>query len=228
MDVEFKEKPISNAKGRLTTYRELPEEDDPEDIQTFGEYAAEHWPAHMHSSQKHDSLISIEMALELYNMESDKYQFWFGIFWNAYSPYHRRRPRMTAIQLAAFNGHDNILQRLLKLEDIDLESKNHDENTALVLASQKGHAPIVQTLLDRGAEVNAQGGEYGNALQAASIEGHASMVQMLLDRGAETNAQGGYDGNALQVASEHDHALIVQMLLQHAADMRPEYGELSR
>ena len=37
----------------------------------------------------------------------------------------------------------------------------------------------MQLLLDNGAEVNAQGGEYGNALQAASCGGHEKIVQLL-------------------------------------------------
>jgi ankyrin repeat protein len=40
-------------------------------------------------------------------------------------------------------------------------------------------------LLDRGADVNAEGGQYGSALQAASYKGHDKIVQMLLDRGAD-------------------------------------------
>ncbi|KAL9123930.1 MAG: hypothetical protein Q9175_008281, partial [Cornicularia normoerica] len=68
-------------------------------------------------------------------------------------------------------------------------------------------------LLDRGADVNAQGGYYGNALQAASFDGHDKLVQMLLDRGANVNAQGGRFGNALQAASWNDQGKIVQMLL---------------
>ena len=52
-------------------------------------------------------------------------------------------------------------------------------------------------LLDKGAEVNAQGGWYGNALQAASEGGHEKVIQMLLDKGAEVNIQGGEYGNAL-------------------------------
>jgi ankyrin repeat protein len=38
-------------------------------------------------------------------------------------------------------------------------------------------------LLDKGADVNAQGGEYGNVLQAAANQGHYNIVQMLLDPG---------------------------------------------
>ena len=48
---------------------------------------------------------------------------------------------------------------------------------------------IVQLLLDKGAEVNAQDESfYSNALQAASEGGYEMIVQLLLDKGAEVNA----------------------------------------
>ncbi|KAF5337540.1 hypothetical protein D9758_016675 [Tetrapyrgos nigripes] len=46
-------------------------------------------------------------------------------------------------------------------------------------------------LLDKGADVNAQGGKYGNALQAGSFQGDKNLVRILLERGADVNAQGG-------------------------------------
>jgi hypothetical protein len=42
----------------------------------------------------------------------------------------------------------------------------------------------VQLLLDKGADVNAQGGKYGNALQAASVGGHTGVMQLLQAAGA--------------------------------------------
>ncbi|RKK27896.1 hypothetical protein BFJ66_g990 [Fusarium oxysporum f. sp. cepae] len=69
--------------------------------------------------------------------------------------------------------------------------------SALYYASLGGLFYSVQTLLDRGAIVNAKGGYYGNALQAASAEGHKETVKMLLDRGADINAKGGHYSNAL-------------------------------
>jgi len=49
---------------------------------------------------------------------------------------------------------------------------------------------VVQQLLEKGAKINAQGGEYDNALQAASAEGHKEVVQQLLEKGAKISAQG--------------------------------------
>jgi ankyrin repeat protein len=45
---------------------------------------------------------------------------------------------------------------------------------------RKGHKVIVELLLARGADVNAQEGTYEHALQAASFHGHKDIVQLLL------------------------------------------------
>jgi ankyrin repeat protein len=68
---------------------------------------------------------------------------------------------------------------------------------------------VVQVLLDAGAEVNVQGGEYGNALQAASWGGHEKVVQILVGAGADVNAQGGRYDNALLAASVRGHEKVV-------------------
>ncbi|EWY85855.1 hypothetical protein FOYG_12954 [Fusarium oxysporum NRRL 32931] len=69
----------------------------------------------------------------------------------------------------------------------------------------------MQLLLNKGADVNAQGGEYGNALQAASasLEGDLEVVQLLLDKGADVNAQRGFYVNALQAASRKGNLGVV-------------------
>ncbi|KAK2732851.1 hypothetical protein FQN57_002463 [Myotisia sp. PD_48] len=97
--------------------------------------------------------------------------------------------------------------------------------------------PVVRILLDSGANVNAQGGEYGNALQAASwegheggghalyaasFEGHEEVVQMLLDSGANVKLQ---YGNALYAASSEGHEKVVQILLDSGANVNAQYGK---
>ncbi|KAI1856951.1 uncharacterized protein JN550_013553 [Neoarthrinium moseri] len=77
---------------------------------------------------------------------------------------------------------------------------------------------IVQLLLDSKADVNAQGGEYGNALCAASSGGHQEIVKVLVDNGAHVNAQGGKYGNAVYIAFLVGHERMVQLLLDNKAD----------
>ena len=99
-----------------------------------------------------------------------------------------------------------------------------DYGTILHAASLGGHDIIVQMLLEKGAEVNAQGGCYGNALQAASVGGYKIVVQMLLEKGAEVNAQGGKYSNALRAASVGGHEIVVQMLLEKGAEVNAQGG----
>jgi ankyrin repeat protein len=99
---------------------------------------------------------------------------------------------------------------------------HNDKPSQLVVASLLGHDTVVQLLLDEDADVNAQGGYFGNALQAASGEGHKQIVEILLYRGADVNAQGGNYGNALQAASEKGHEQIVKILLDRGADVNAQ------
>jgi ankyrin repeat protein len=95
---------------------------------------------------------------------------------------------------------------------------------------------VVQLLVDRGADVSAQGGEYG---QAAALDGREAVVQLLVDRGADVNALGGECGNALQAAALDGHELfstiwlnnsksVVRLLLDLGADRTANTATLSR
>ncbi|KAK7217682.1 hypothetical protein V2G26_005685 [Clonostachys chloroleuca] len=72
--------------------------------------------------------------------------------------------------------------------------------------------------VEKGADINAQGGEYVNALQAVSVFGHLEMAEMLIQKGADINARCGEHGNALQAALETGHRKIAEMLIQNSAE----------
>ncbi|KAJ9493407.1 hypothetical protein H2202_011117 [Exophiala xenobiotica] len=87
------------------------------------------------------------------------------------------------------------------------------------MSSYYGSQETVKILLDKGADVNAQGGKFGNALQAASYGGHEQVVQVLLDQDADVNTHGGEYGNALQAASYGGHDQMVRLLLEKGAEL---------
>ncbi|KAJ1322984.1 ankyrin repeat domain-containing protein 50 [Microdochium nivale] len=80
----------------------------------------------------------------------------------------------------------------------------------------------VQLLLDNGADINAQGGYFGNALQAAVSSGNEELVQLLLDSGAKVR-QGG---DALRMASSRGYEKTVQLLLNNGAHLNAQSESL--
>jgi ankyrin repeat protein len=93
----------------------------------------------------------------------------------------------------------------------------NDVACPLYYASLLGMIEVVRHLLGNDAEVNAQGGRYGNALQAASFQGHNAIVLQLLNEGACVNSQGGEYGNALNAASSQGREAVVRTLLENGA-----------
>ncbi|KAK2604011.1 hypothetical protein QQS21_003847 [Conoideocrella luteorostrata] len=108
--------------------------------------------------------------------------------------------------------------------------KSWDHNPGLPQCSRlyytclEGLVVPARILIDKGADVNAQGGYYGNALQVASYKGHQEIVQLLLEKGADVNAQGGYHGNALLAALYEGYQEIALLLLEKGADVNAQGG----
>jgi ankyrin repeat protein len=130
------------------------------------------------------------------------------------------------IKAAAANARSGrAIMNLLRLH----EYAGEFEVTKLVVdafyaASAGGHEAVVELLLDMSADVNAQGGHYGNALYAASAGGQEAVVKLLLDKGADANAPGAYYDNVLQAASYGGHETVVNLLLDKGADVNVRGG----
>ena len=91
--------------------------------------------------------------------------------------------------------------------------------TPLYYVSFTGSIELVQSLLDKGVDVNAQDKPFDNALTAASYQGHEIVIRLLLDNGADVNAQGGLYDNALQAASFKGHEVVIRLLLDNGANV---------
>lgn len=84
----------------------------------------------------------------------------------------------------------------------------------------------MKNLIEYGADVNAEGGEYGTALIAAAQEPHKAVVKLLLENGADVNlCSSGENLNALYAAASSGHGEVVRLLLHRGADPNAEAGK---
>ncbi|KAJ5654822.1 hypothetical protein N7490_001825 [Penicillium lividum] len=199
------------------------DEDSSSKIRSFLDYSALYWPDHKRKMSLTQDQEATSQVLQMYDTSRKGFSLWFSIFWKAIETY-TAPPSMTALHLASFNGHEREAEFLLSICGKDIDVTDSTGANPIISASRNGYDKIVQLLLEKGAEVNAQGGVYGNALYAASSRGHDKIVQLLLEKGAEVNAQGGEYGNALQATSSEGHDKIVQLLLEKGAEVNAQGG----
>ena len=140
---------------------------------------------------------------------------------------HARRHSTALLPLFADDRFDviEVIRLLILRSDVNVNAEyGRGHNSPLQAATHQGRVEYIQLLLDKGADVNAQGGEYGTALRAAAYKGSREVVQLLLDKGADINAQVGEYGTALQAAAYKGGREIVQLLLDKGADVHAQGG----
>jgi ankyrin repeat protein len=112
-------------------------------------------------------------------------------------------PTPDALYLAADECRSDVVEVLADvMDDIDI-SVGWVGNALCAAACHTAGANTLRILLEKGADVNWQGGKYGCALQAATVNYRLENVKLLLKYGADVHAQCGHYGNALTAAARH-------------------------
>ena len=137
----------------------------------------------------------------------------------------------TPLHAAIYNTHPDIALLLLE-GGADPETRSSDGQTALCMASSRGHADVVRSLIDCGADLNAESRDWTEndnevewtPLQAAIEKERRDIVLLLLEGGADAEMPTVYDENALYMASRCGCADIVQLLIINGADPNEREG----
>ena len=130
------------------------------------------------------------------------------------------QPRAPPLHYAAFTGIEDLVEFLIISHSQDVNSRCLENETALSIASQKGHSKVARVLLEHGADTEIKDKDDRNPLQWASFEGHPEVVQLLLEFGADVEAKTMCNNNALMFASAKGHLAVVRLLLGHGADVK--------
>ena len=99
------------------------------------------------------------------------------------------------------------------------------ESVLLYYAALIGIPELVGALLERGADIDAEGGDFGNALTLAAYKNDIQTVKMLLEKGANPNYQTSFLGTPLQAAGIWGWEEVTRLLIVHGADPNLEAGQ---
>lgn len=139
----------------------------------------------------------------------------------------------TALNIAARNGHLEVVELLLKfrytacVEDrvvenhmINVNHADRDGWTALRSAAWGGHTEIVKLLIKHPkCQIDLADKEQRTALRAAAWSGHEDILRILIAAGANVNSVDKQGRTSLIAASYMGHYEIVEILLEHGADV---------
>jgi uncharacterized protein len=93
----------------------------------------------------------------------------------------------------------------------NVNAKDQQGYTALIVASSNGYLEVVRALPAEGADVNAEAAN-GTALTIASQKGSLEVVRVLLAAGADVNAKAFNGETATSLAKKGGHPDVVQLL----------------
>jgi len=134
----------------------------------------------------------------------------------------RRDNGQSALFIACYHRNTALLSLLLSHPDIEIHS------SAVLVASQKGHVPVVRQLLDAGMDVDEilQDFDFQTPLNVAIRNSHVDLVEFLISRGADVNKLDQHGCSPLLLACKRRPAhleRIVKCLV--AAGARTDVGE---
>ncbi|KAL4883054.1 ankyrin repeat-containing domain protein [Aspergillus karnatakaensis] len=143
--------------------------------------------------------------------------------WNGNWPSSMRLTECRPLFIAATHGYTKIIKLLLK-SGIDINAKDRQGRTALVLALENGMPGTVRMLLGE-AQVSLSTKTAKCALYAACNRGHKKMVRLILKHGGhrvDVNTRAGPTSSkptALTIASQKNYRSMVQALVDAGADV---------
>lgn len=118
----------------------------------------------------------------------------------------------TSLMVAAYKGHLNVVDLLIR-NGADLECSTPENGfTALFYAAFYAHKNVVEKLLKNGANINHLnlGGE--TVLFRSAYDGHVEIVDILLRNGINKNVKDAFGNDALHYAESQGHSEIVNLL----------------
>lgn len=119
------------------------------------------------------------------------------------------------LYLALREPSSKVARTLIDWPKTDVEARNAEDESPLMMAALKGQLELARLLIARGADVNKPGWA---PLHYAATHGHLELMQLLLDEHAYIDAESPNGSTPLMMAAHYGTPQAVQLLLDAGAD----------
>lgn len=121
--------------------------------------------------------------------------------------------------LKAVDGDDISLVKDLLDEGLDVNGKNKNGWSAMMIAASKGNMEILKLLIEKGAAADQKNLQGQTPLIFAAHWGHADVVSLLIEQGVNVNLQMNDGWTALIDSISMDHTEVAEILIKSGADL---------
>ena len=149
------------------------------------------------------------------------------------------KSRLTELQRGTCNDDSELAVELVLNDDVDINASGSDNDwTALLHASRSSSSQFIETLIDLGADVNAQREESIFSLMSPfnernykaplmlAVDGNNYMAACLLLRhGAGVNVQNSSGSTPLHLSVGKNYESLVRLFLEHNADVNTQNSD---
>ncbi len=125
----------------------------------------------------------------------------------------------TALYIAAFRGHTELVDMLIKNYNADVNICDKDGDTALSVACYENKPDTIYTLLKYNTIVNIRGVRGDTPLHVAVCNCNNDIVEKLIQSGADVDAVNDSGETPLHLAVRDDNMEIFKTLILHAKNL---------
>ena len=120
---------------------------------------------------------------------------------------------------SAAAGNDVAAITSLLAAGAEIDARNADGETALLVATHANNIDAARALIEAGADVNAKDRINDSPYLLAGARGHLEILGMTLSHGADLRSTNRYGGTALIPAAERGYVDTVRTLIEAGTDL---------
>lgn len=135
-----------------------------------------------------------------------------------FDPNTRDPKGQVGLTIALQNGNNKAFVALLTSRKVNVEARNAQDESPLMMAALKGNVEAVKALLARDADVNKTGWAPLHYAASAGSPQHAMIIALLLENHAYIDAASPNGTTPLMMAAHYGSSEAVQLLLDEGAD----------